>query len=118
MIQKTIPQNKNVKLLFKGDSCYPQSPIKKVKENDLQNQIPISKNDQIIKIFKTLNVNDKDINFIQCENKKTYLSLMAKQSTQGSQNELKTKLDGLDEDLADLILKTVKVKPADRESIE
>lgn len=43
---------------------------------------------------------------------------MAKQSTQGSQNELKTKLDGLDEDLADLILKTVKVKPADRESIE
>lgn len=52
------------KVLFKGDSCFPQSPLE-IDSNDSQNsEIKMSNNDQLIKIIESMSIEMKDFNFV------------------------------------------------------
>ena len=60
------PENKDPskRFLFKGTSCYPQSPRKMSSDQD-ETEVNISSNDQLIKILETLGeLSSSDIGFL------------------------------------------------------
>ena len=54
--------NNMKRFAFKGDSCFPLSPVNDPDESDEDNNI--SKNDQMIKILIYINPDDEDLSFI------------------------------------------------------
>lgn len=76
MIQKTLKDQKPPKILFKGDSCYPHSPLSA--SSGAGSEIHMSSEDQMIKIVETLDIKDKDVNFIEPEDTKNYINHLRK----------------------------------------
>jgi len=60
---ESINQMKGARILFKGDSCYPMSPMKK---KDAKTGSAISKNDQLQQILRVLgDLDEKDLEFVK-----------------------------------------------------
>jgi len=70
IFQRTVFSPEKLKYLFKGDSCFPLSPVNQ-KENG--SQMNISEDDQMIKIMQELGVNERETQFINSPASKNYI---------------------------------------------
>ena len=64
VIQKMMKSCKSPQILFKGDSCYPHSPVEMNSNDSQSSEIKMSSDDQLIKIVESLDIEKKDINFV------------------------------------------------------
>ena len=60
IVQKTIKEPHEIDVLFSGDSCYPQSPMKRANQSSESSEIEVSSGDHLIEIIKALGVKKEE----------------------------------------------------------
>ena len=102
------------KVLFKGDSCFPFSPVKCKKEDENVNSV--SQNDQLLKILRILGKQDKkDYDFIKDEKIKVYFETL-NGSVKSKDNTIDALFPHISSDIKALLKEMLVLDPTQRPS--